>query len=309
MNQRADRETSVALSQWLCAYCQSGSDRFKGKPFRTTTKPLETAIKGVETTGKPFEMTGKGFGKGWSPSATRKTANLIAWRLRATRRRQGRLGRALRCSPWRSHAQITSRLIIRRFRRFPCVFAAPKRIGLKSHIQLSGVLVKSPRLRHPTSQRTFGPVLKSRLRGLTFAEAPLSAISRFNWSPESTEVRRLFKAPREDDSSFRADLEQSTLNERPFMKFVSLRTERTHQHGMFDKPSRVTLESFTNPIATSPQIHTYTELRQQIHDDLRIHHPEWVQPNGESPMCDSYESRLTELLDTSTRRGSTEYSA
>jgi hypothetical protein len=62
-------------------------------------------------------------------------------------------------------------------------------------------------------------------------------------------------------------------------------------------------------IAMSPQIHTYTELRQQIHHDLRIQHPEWIQPNGESPICDSYESRLTELLDTLTRRGSTEYSA
>ena len=48
------------------------------------------------------------------------------------------------------------------------------------------------------------------------------------------------------------------------------------------------------------QIHTYTELQQQIHDDLRIQHPEWVEPNGESPMCDSYESRLMELLGTST---------
>ena len=63
------------------------------------------------------------------------------------------------------------------------------------------------------------------------------------------------------------------------------------------------------PIAMSPQIHTYTELRQQIHDDLRIQHPEWIQPNGESPICDSYESRLTELLDPLTRRGSTDYSA
>ena len=44
------------------------------------------------------------------------------------------------------------------------------------------------------------------------------------------------------------------------------------------------------------QVHTYTELRQQIHDDLRIQHPEWVQPNGESPICDSYEARLMELL-------------
>ncbi len=58
------------------------------------------------------------------------------------------------------------------------------------------------------------------------------------------------------------------------------------------------------PIAMSHQIHTYTELRQQIHDDLRIQHPEWVQPNGKSPTCDSYEARLTELLDTLTRRGS-----
>ena len=42
----------------------------------------------------------------------------------------------------------------------------------------------------------------------------------------------------------------------------------------------------------SHQIHTYTELRQQIHDDLRVQHPEWVEPNGESSM------RLMELLDT-----------
>jgi hypothetical protein len=46
----------------------------------------------------------------------------------------------------------------------------------------------------------------------------------------------------------------------------------------------------------SHQIYTYTELRKQIHDDLRMQHPEWVEPNGESPMCDSYEARLIELL-------------
>ena len=54
------------------------------------------------------------------------------------------------------------------------------------------------------------------------------------------------------------------------------------------------------------QIHTYSELQQQIHDDLRIQHPEWVQPNGECPTCDSYEARLMELLDPLTRRGSNE---
>ena len=51
------------------------------------------------------------------------------------------------------------------------------------------------------------------------------------------------------------------------MKFVSLRTERTPRRGTLDEPSHVTLESFTNPIATSLQTHAYTKLRQQIHHD------------------------------------------
>jgi len=44
------------------------------------------------------------------------------------------------------------------------------------------------------------------------------------------------------------------------------------------------------------QIHTYADLRKQIHEDLRTQHPEWVQPNGESPLCDSYEARLMKTL-------------
>jgi hypothetical protein len=44
------------------------------------------------------------------------------------------------------------------------------------------------------------------------------------------------------------------------------------------------------------KIHSYTELQRQIHQDLRAQHPEWVEPNGTSPRCDSYESRLAELL-------------
>jgi hypothetical protein len=61
--------------------------------------------------------------------------------------------------------------------------------------------------------------------------------------------------------------------------------------------------SRTKPMVVPHQIHTYTELRQQIHDDLRIQHPEWVQPNGESPKCDSYEARLMEQLDTFDAKG------
>ena len=45
------------------------------------------------------------------------------------------------------------------------------------------------------------------------------------------------------------------------------------------------------------QLRTYADLRKRIHDDLRIQHPEWVQPNGESPKCDSYEARLMKTLD------------
>jgi hypothetical protein len=54
------------------------------------------------------------------------------------------------------------------------------------------------------------------------------------------------------------------------------------------------------PIAMSHQIQTNTELRKQIHNDLRIQHPEWVEPNGESSM------RIMELLDALTPRASNE---
>ncbi|HVH90355.1 MAG TPA: hypothetical protein VM783_03095, partial [Candidatus Acidoferrum sp.] len=56
----------------------------------------------------------------------------------------------------------------------------------------------------------------------------------------------------------------------------------------------------TKPVAMSHQIHAYAELRQQIHGHLRIQHPEWVEPNGESSV------RLLEQLDTLTRRGPNE---
>jgi hypothetical protein len=87
------------------------------------------------------------------------------------------------------------------------------------------------------------------------------------------------------------------------MKFVSLRTKRPHRPGKSDKTCHGTQERFTKAIPAPHQIHTYTELREQIHDDLRVQHPEWVEPNGESPKCDSYEARLAKLLDTYTGRG------
>jgi len=76
------------------------------------------------------------------------------------------------------------------------------------------------------------------------------------------------------------------------MKLVSLKMQRSQRSTKLDKTSRADHE------AASHQIHTYAELRQQIHEDLRVQHPDWIQPDGESPMCDSYEARLIQVLDS-----------
>ena len=47
---------------------------------------------------------------------------------------------------------------------------------------------------------------------------------------------------------------------------------------------------------TPDETRSYSELQRQIHEALRKEHPEWVEPNGDCPTCESYESRLAELL-------------
>jgi hypothetical protein len=47
----------------------------------------------------------------------------------------------------------------------------------------------------------------------------------------------------------------------------------------------------------SNETHSYIQLQREIHDALREQHPEWVQPNGDCPTCESYESRFAELLE------------
>jgi hypothetical protein len=48
--------------------------------------------------------------------------------------------------------------------------------------------------------------------------------------------------------------------------------------------------------SSSSEIGSYVPLQHEIHDALREQHPEWIQPNGDCPTCESYESRLAELL-------------
>ena len=46
----------------------------------------------------------------------------------------------------------------------------------------------------------------------------------------------------------------------------------------------------------SGEIHSYVQLQHQIHDALREQHPEWIEQNGDCPICESYESRFAELI-------------
>ena len=51
------------------------------------------------------------------------------------------------------------------------------------------------------------------------------------------------------------------------------------------------------PVNSAGEIRSYVQLQHEIHDALRQQHPEWIERNGDCPTCDSYESRLAELLD------------
>jgi hypothetical protein len=58
----------------------------------------------------------------------------------------------------------------------------------------------------------------------------------------------------------------------------------------------------TNDTMINDREISLSELQRQIHDALRIQHPDWVEPDGDCPTCESYESRLAELLGLSSTR-------
>ena len=55
-------------------------------------------------------------------------------------------------------------------------------------------------------------------------------------------------------------------------------------------------EEDMNDRMTNDRQVSLSELQQEIHDALRVQHPDWVEPDGDCPTCESYESRLAELL-------------
>ena len=88
-------------------------------------------------------------------------------------------------------------------------------------------MVKAPRLRHPTFQRIFGRAEEARGAGPSLRHR-LARSPRSNWSPESAEVRPLFKAPREDGSWFRAELDCSKCSSTIHLKEKSKNMTTPH---------------------------------------------------------------------------------
>ena len=44
------------------------------------------------------------------------------------------------------------------------------------------------------------------------------------------------------------------------------------------------------------KIRSFAELRALIRASLQSQHPEWIESNGKSPICDEYDARLVYLL-------------
>ena len=49
------------------------------------------------------------------------------------------------------------------------------------------------------------------------------------------------------------------------------------------------------PVRSEP-IMSYAELWVRLRHDLRAQNPEWIDSDGNSPICDCYERRLAELI-------------
>jgi hypothetical protein len=68
-------------------------------------------------------------------------------------------------------------------------------------------------------------------------------------------------------------------------------------------------EFVATKVVGSRRYETFAALQIQIHSDLRAQHPEWIESNGECPICDFYETRLAQLLEGYALTGSDESAA
>ena len=49
-------------------------------------------------------------------------------------------------------------------------------------------------------------------------------------------------------------------------------------------------------VSAANEVPGFAQIQRQMHDALRAQHPEWLQPNGDSPTCDCYEARFADVL-------------
>jgi hypothetical protein len=55
-------------------------------------------------------------------------------------------------------------------------------------------------------------------------------------------------------------------------------------------------DSISRHASVAKGIAAYAELQKQLHHDLRAQKPDWVDAEGNSPMCDWYDRRLAKLI-------------
>jgi hypothetical protein len=88
----------------------------------------------------------------------------------------------------------------------------------------------------------------------------------------------------------------STSGARELTKNPPIRTVTGSSPTPVDWKAHRSVPTQSLPVAATSPIFTYAELQQRIHHDLRAQHPEWIEPTGDSPICDLYERRLAELI-------------
>jgi hypothetical protein len=71
-----------------------------------------------------------------------------------------------------------------------------------------------------------------------------------------------------------------------------------------DRPEPDDVQDFPSILpAMHEKITSYADLQKLIHHALRMQHPDWIGVNGESEMCEFYETRFAKLLAGKTTRG------
>lgn len=75
----------------------------------------------------------------------------------------------------------------------------------------------------------------------------------------------------------------------------SLRPSYTTNLNQYGSPRGLRLRPMV-VVKPDKNVRSYAELRALIRASLRSQHPEWVEPNGNSPICDEYDARLAYIL-------------